>query len=95
MSNTDVPIKADAPGFHDPNYHEVRREEKDGWTIIHQENAAGRRRIVEKKHGELDNVIYPDGGCSIVNGSIFCSFQHINWQVSPRKETTELNKDAE
>ena len=66
------------------DYKEVKRESKDGWTIIHQVNSSGRRRILEKHPDELDNVIYPDGGCSRVKGMLLCSFNHIDWSVGKK-----------
>ena len=84
-------VKANTPGFWNNDFKTTKTEIKNGYKIKHQKNSVGRRRILEipLEEDKLLNCIYPDGGCNLVGGIIFCSFDHIDWSI-PRKNLNRI-----
>jgi hypothetical protein len=86
--------KASTPGFWNDDYKETKRYEEGGYLIIHYENSAGREKVEELPlSGGLPNVHFPGGGCNRVGGTLFCSFNHIDWQV-PQKQPSQQELNA-
>jgi hypothetical protein len=77
------------------DFKTIKSFEKNGYHVDYQLNLANRRRIIEvpqfvdeevKYKNFLTNCIYPDGGCNAINGMIFCSFGHMDWQIPSKKD---------
>jgi len=89
---TKIHPKASAPNFWANDYKETKRYETDQCRIIHYENSGGREKIEEHYLNErrLPSTYYPGGGCSSVNGTPFCSFGHIDWQIPTKRQALLL-----
>lgn len=85
--------KADVKGFWDEDYVKIFEEDDGDYHVTHYKNSAGRIRIDGQPltDDKIPFHVFPGGGCNFVNGTIFCSFAHIDWKLPNERTNANAN----